>query len=204
LIKKSGGRTVAKKNLTSDILLAFVSDETSEEVIKQLPLADFGLNLLIFRGSVKNAYEYLKTNHSPRILLVDITGCSLPISEVAALAEVCEPGVEVVSIGETNDISIFRGLLNLGVRDYIVKPLSPSLLVRSFENILYSEKKTEKTTGFSRLGSVISFIGMRGGVGTSTLAANSAWLLSEHYHKLIYLSSLGRFVIFLIYLQRLV
>jgi pilus assembly protein CpaE len=178
---------VVKKTPASDTILAFVADDASEAIIKEIPVRDYGLSLISFRGNAKAAYEYLKANHSPRILIVDITGSDLPISDVAALAEVCEPGVDVIVIGDNNDIGIFRGLLTLGVKDYIVKPVSTNFLVRSVENIVYGTQKGEKHQGFSRLGSVITFIGARGGVGTSTLAANCAWVLSEQFHKLVYL-----------------
>lgn len=182
---------MVKKSPTSDTILAFVADEASEGILKEIPVKDYGLSLIWFRGDAKAAYEYLKENHSPRILVVDISGSDLPISDVAALAEVCEPGVEVVVIGDNNDIGIFRGLLNLGVKDYIVKPLGSSFLIRSLESIIYGGQKTTKHQGFSRLGSVITFVGARGGVGTSTLVANCAWALSETLHKLVYVMDMN-------------
>ena len=47
-----------------------------------------------------------------RILLVDLTQSDLPLSDINELAEVCEPGVTVVAIGDRNDVGLFRELMN--------------------------------------------------------------------------------------------
>ena len=47
------------------------------------------------------------------------------------LADVCEPGVTVVALGDRNDCGLFRDLLQHGVADYLVKPITPGLLQKS-------------------------------------------------------------------------
>ena len=54
------------------------------------------------------------------------------------LAEVCEPGVTVIAIGDRNDVGLFRDLINNGVSDYLVKPITPALLQKSLLNVLES------------------------------------------------------------------
>ena len=77
-------------------LLAFVSDAATEKVLRdcltQLSLA----HGMIVRGGIAKAIETLGAERSPNILIVDISGVDLPISQVDALAEVCEPGVTVI------------------------------------------------------------------------------------------------------------
>ena len=80
-------------------LLAFVSDSATEKALRdcltQLSLA----HGMIARGGIAKAVETLGAERSPNILIVDITGVDLPVSQVDALAEVCEPGVTVIAIG---------------------------------------------------------------------------------------------------------
>jgi len=112
-------------------LLAFVSDAATEKVLRdcltQLSLA----HGMIVRGGIAKAIESLGAERSPNILIVDISGVDLPISQVDTLAEVCEPGVTVIAIGNRNEIGLYRDLLQAGVTDYIVKPLTPQLIARA-------------------------------------------------------------------------
>ena len=78
-------------------LLAFVSDAATEKVLREC-LAQLSLvNGMIMRGGIAKAIETLGAERSPNILIVDISGLDLPISQVHALAEVCEPGVTVIA-----------------------------------------------------------------------------------------------------------
>ena len=74
-----------------------------------------------------------KIERSPLFLLVDLHDSVMPLSDLGRLAEVCEPSVQVVALGERNDVGLFRSLLKIGVRDYLVKPLTVELLKRTRE-----------------------------------------------------------------------
>ena len=68
---------------------------------------------------------------SPHLLLVDISGIDLPLSQIHTLADVCEPGTTVVAIGDHNDVGLYRDLIDAGVSHYIVKPLTRELLTKA-------------------------------------------------------------------------
>jgi pilus assembly protein CpaE len=156
-------------------LLAFVSDAATEKVLRecltQLPLN----NGMIVRGGIAKAIETLGAERSPNILIVDISGIDLPISQMHTLAEVCEPGVTVIAIGNRNEIGLYRDLLQAGVTDYIVKPLTPQLIARA----LNEKAGSEASPIHKKVGTVTALIGARGGVGTTTLAVNLAWHLAN-------------------------
>ncbi len=175
----------------SDIFLAFVSDKETMEVVRSLALSRYGLKIDVHQGNIKSATSYLQFNHSPRILLVDITGSEVPLSDMKALADVSEPGLQVIAIGERNDVGIFRDLVELGVKDYIAKPLNVTLLIHSLEllmGVAGSSKKVE--SGFSYAGKLVTFLGARGGVGSSTLAANCSWAMAHGHYKRVCLADL--------------
>src|SRR6516164_5778984 len=153
-------------------LLAFVADAATEKALRecltQLSLASG----MIMRGGIAKAIETLGAERSPNILIVDIGGIDLPISQVHALADVCEPGVTVIAIGNRNEIGLYRDLLHAGVTDYIVKPLTPQLIARALN---HGTGPREAGAIQKKLGTMVALIGARGGVGTTTIAVNLAW-----------------------------
>src|SRR5262249_48179854 len=106
-------------------LMAFVDGE-SERVLQEAAVL-LG-RCVIMRGGIRKATEYLVEQRSPQILMVDISGVDLPLSQIHALADVCEPGTNVVAFGDNNDVALYRDLVKAGVSDYIVKPLTRELL----------------------------------------------------------------------------
>lgn len=164
-------------------LLVFVSDGQTEDLLQGFPLKELGFKPLIQRGDMDAAHHYLRSNPSPRLLILDLSSSSLPVSDIQRIAEVCDPNVKVIALGENNDIGLFRKLLTLGVSDYLVKPLSQTLLVKSIHDVFEGKEAKRTESGFSSAGHVISFIGSRGGVGTSTIAANCCWEIAQVYNK---------------------
>jgi len=109
------------------------------------------------------------------------------VLEVPALAEVCEPGVTVIAIGNRNEIGLYRDLLQAGVTDYVVKPLTPQLVARA----LTAGIGARETGAIHRkLGTTVAFVGARGGVGTTTLAVNLAWHLANRQSRRVTLVDL--------------
>jgi pilus assembly protein CpaE len=101
------------------------------------------------------------------------------------LSEVCEPGVEVLTMGTRNDVGIFRDAVTLGAKDYIAKPLTEELLERSLSKLSPEDpsQAVETRSKFMDRGQLIVFMGARGGLGASTCAANAAWILAEERHR---------------------
>ncbi len=155
--------------------IAFVNSSEDESIIKEaisrllLPYSN------IHKGGIKAAIKTLANIRSPKILLVDITDSELPISDINALADVCEPGVKVLTMGSKNDVGLFRDLLSIGISDYLTKPLSIDLVQRAIGSLIDEEDAPPKTK--SKTGKIITFVGTRGGVGTSTIATKTAWHL---------------------------
>ncbi len=168
-------------------LQAFVADGETERLLRGCLTELAFANPTISRGGIAKAIETLGAERSPNILIVDISGIELPISQVHSLAEVCEPGVTVIAIGNRNEIGLYRDLLRAGVAEYIVKPLNPQLLSRALT------ARTEPGTGspiHHKLGTIVALVGARGGVGTTTLAVNLAWYLGERQSRRVALVDL--------------
>jgi pilus assembly protein CpaE len=159
---------------------AFLSDESSEKVVRQC-VTDLALPFSsVHRGGIARAISHLSTDRSPTVLMVDVSGVELPVSEMHHLAEVCEPGVAVIVVGDRNDVGLYRDLMQAGVSDYIVKPLTRALVQAAVQPLLDSGSTPSAAAPLSqKLGRVVSVVGARGGVGGTTVAANLAWYLAN-------------------------
>jgi len=139
------------------------------------------------RGGIAKAIEYLSEQRSPLLLLVDISGIDLPLSQIQILADVCEPGTTVVALGDRNDVGLYRDLIEAGVANYVVKPLSRELLTKILAPKVAASDAIKASL---KLGKIVSFVGARGGVGTTTVAANLAWYLANRQGRRVALVDL--------------
>ncbi len=152
-------------------LVAVVSDAGSEDVIRRVAQDLSITRAHVQPGRCDDAIRLLQQHErSPRQLIVDVSESVLPVSDLMRLAEVCDPSVRVIAIGTQNDVGLFRNLLGIGVQDYIVKPLTVELIRRALT-------ATESVVQ-GRTGKVVSFVGARGGVGTTTIAVSLARCLA--------------------------
>jgi len=154
--------------------LAFVSDDVTRETLDLLAKQEKWSGKRVFPGGVGAAVEALATRPAPGLLIVDLSDSQQPLADVHHLSEVCSVGTTVIAIGMTNDVQLFRSLLDAGVADYLVKPTT----FEAFENAIRALSEEKAKAEESSPGRLISIVGARGGVGASTLAVNSAWLIA--------------------------
>ena len=182
-------RTAAGKlPLSRPSFLAFVGDAETDKLLREC-VTQLALGQgTIMRGGIAKAVEYLGQHRSPHILIVDISGIDLPVSRINELAEVCEPGVAVVAIGNRNEIGLYRDLLQAGVADYVVKPLNTQLMAKALAS--GRAHTGDASPIHKKLGTMVAFVGTRGGVGTTTLAVNMAWYLANRQSRRVALVDL--------------
>jgi pilus assembly protein CpaE len=124
-------------------------------------------------GGIPAACRMYQSEPTPNVLIVETHGQREQVlMELSGLAEVCQPETKVIVVGHANDIILYRELIRQGISDYIVAPIPPVTLLESISSVYADPKATP-------LGRVISFIGTKGGVGSSTLAHNIAWHFSQ-------------------------
>ncbi|HEX2114629.1 MAG TPA: AAA family ATPase, partial [Alphaproteobacteria bacterium] len=128
----------------------------------------------IVEGGISAALKQVELG-TPRILLVDVSSTSTPVQDVAALAAIMEPGTRLIVIGATNDVALFRDLLGVGASDYLVKPLD----VQHLHAALSDGSATKAGQAPAKIGRVAAVVGARGGVGATTVAVNTAYILSH-------------------------
>lgn len=128
----------------------------------------------ILEGGLEAAISHLSESATPNLLIVEShADARNMIAQIDALAEHAEEGVEVMVIGATNDIALYRQLVSRGVSEYLVPPIQPLQLIRSISDLF-----ADPDAPF--LGKSVAVVGAKGGVGASTIAHNLAWSMAEN------------------------
>ena len=129
----------------------------------------------IFEGGILAALQTYAQAQTPQLLVVETTADHNGIMEqLTQLAQVVVPGTRVVVVGHINDVLLYRQLMAQGLQDYLAMPLAPEQLITSLASAFAGEQS-------ATIGRVITFLGAKGGVGSSVIAHNVGWLLSERY-----------------------
>ena len=167
-----------------DVFSAFICDDAALDVLRPVVIEMGWQPEKCNKGGLRNAVQSLSIAASPNILMVDMSESGDPLSDINALAEVCEPGTVVIAIGQVNDVRLYRDLLASGIHDYLLKPLSPASIRDALVNAqaIFSAPKHQDSSAAKRHIST-AVVGTRGGVGASTIATSLAWLFSTD-HKL--------------------
>jgi pilus assembly protein CpaE len=124
-------------------------------------------------GGIPAAIQVHQTEPTPNVLVVESHGDRNAImAELGRLAEVCQPNTKVVVIGHVNDVILYRELIKNGVSEYLVAPISAVNFIETVA-AMYNDPKA------APLGRIVAFVGSKGGVGSSTIAHNVAWAVSQ-------------------------
>jgi pilus assembly protein CpaE len=124
-------------------------------------------------GGIIQAAQTYHQEQTPNVVVVESHGDRHQImSELSQLAAVCQPTTKVIVIGHVNDVILYRELMKNGVSEYLVAPVTSFQFIESIA-ALYNDPKA------APLGRIIAFVGAKGGVGSSTLAHNIAWVTSQ-------------------------
>jgi pilus assembly protein CpaE len=160
--------------------IGFVRDEASASILHgalssafprggQFHVVDFRASLTVLSGMT-----------TPEIVLVDLSGEDQPINAMMDLAEVVEAGTMVLAVGENQNVNFYRTVTKgMGVREYLAKPLTAEAVKANFLSLINAE---QAPAPIARGGRMISVCGARGGVGTTTVATNLAWMIGTEMH----------------------
>ncbi len=116
----------------------------------------------------------------PAIMVVDVDGADDVASQVSQLVKACAGRSHVLIIGSANDVAFYRSIVQAGASDYLVKPVSGMALRDAVVPLLAAKTGTpDKGGDKKKSGSLNVVIGVRGGVGTTTMLVNAAWVLAH-------------------------
>ncbi|MBV8686066.1 MAG: pilus assembly protein CpaE [Alphaproteobacteria bacterium] len=163
-----------------DPFCAFVCDDATAEILRPIAVEHGWAPEKVNKGGLRNAVQTLSVSTSPAILFVDLSESGDPLNDINALAEVCEPGTVVIAAGQVNDVRLYRDLIASGLQDYLLKPFTADQLRDSFVHAqltISGPRQNEANNDKPHV--VAAVLGVRGGVGASTIASSLAWLLGD-------------------------
>jgi len=159
---------------------AFVCDDATADALRPVAIEMGWQPEKVHKGGLRNAVQTLAVSASPHILFVDMSESGDPLNDINALAEVCEPGTVVIASGQVNDVRLYRDLVASGIQDYLLKPFSNDQAREALTHAqltLSGPRVPDHAVDRPHL--MTAVIGVRGGVGASTIATSLAWLLGD-------------------------
>ena len=169
-------------------LLIVYADETRQLVAENL-VSHMGIESShIVEGILRAKDEIGALPAPPNYIAVDIgnRGADI-IEELDMLAEVCHPQTKVVITGATNDIGLYRTLIDRGIVEYHPYPSNASELAAS----LQKDKQSKQGQALPvKKGFAAGFLAAASGDGASTAALNTAYVLANEFNKSVALVDL--------------
>lgn len=159
--------------------VAFVADNQSHGAVSAVCSSRFSA-FSVRDGGSREALEYLADGATPQLLIVDVSDSPNPLTALLPIIASFAEQTKLIAIGTANDIALYREMIEAGVTEYLVKPVPEKALLAALARL--DEKPVETSAASTERKPVIALVGTRGGVGTSTLAINCAWLVA-HEHK---------------------
>src|SRR5262249_39068953 len=131
------------------------------------------VEIAVEEGDVDIAAAAYKEIASPDLVIVQTETIDEAFAKkLEELGAQCSEGTAAIVIGPVNDVYLYRRMIDMGISDYLVRPVKTDILADVIAKSLIERIGVTD----SRL---IAFVGAKGGVGTSALAQAAAWGVSE-------------------------
>ena len=131
------------------------------------------VGIQVYGASIESAIATYAQQKSPEVIIIETDDISENfIAQLGQLAAVCAEGTDAVIVGPMNDVHLYRSLVGMGVRDYLVRPVAPDDLVKVIAKALVDKRGLAGAR-------LVSVIGAKGGAGTTAIAQALAWLCAD-------------------------
>jgi pilus assembly protein CpaE len=128
------------------------------------------VHMSINSGGAPAALAQYQEAPTPNLIIIESTlGRQEMLDVFDRLAECCDANTRVMAIAHINDDVLRRELLERGVNDFLIAPIDPIQLMESISNIYKS----------GSVGRIITFLGAKDGVGSSTICHDVSWSISN-------------------------
>ncbi|PZP53608.1 MAG: type II secretion protein ATPase, partial [Micavibrio aeruginosavorus] len=126
------------------------------------------------------------SSQSPELVIVETSTIEDGFTDrLGVLAGNCSENTSAVVIGPVNDVYLYRNLIDMGVSDYLVRPVTKDVLAQVVSKTLIEKFGAPESK-------LIALVGAKGGVGTSTIAEEIARISSDRLdQKTIILDAAG-------------
>jgi len=127
--------------------------------------------------TASGGFESPVEGHAPEVLLVEIMADDPAPLETLARAGEATPGAVILATSKVSDPGFLIEAMRLGVRDFFPQPVDREAVMKALSRIKRSECGHAPSRG--KNGKIIGVMGVKGGVGTTTVCVNLAAALQE-------------------------
>ncbi len=127
----------------------------------------------VTEGDVETAIRIFSDREAPALIMIQTeTIDEAFLGRLETLSGLCSQDTAAVIIGPVNDVYLYRSLIEMGVSDYLVRPVMKNVISEVIAKTLI----VRLGVSGSRL---VAFLGSKGGVGASSIAQIMALGVSE-------------------------
>jgi pilus assembly protein CpaE len=162
--------------------LAVVSDNQTHDVVSAVCTACFPL-LRMRDGGSREAMAILAEGNPPSVLILDVSDTPKPLTAILPIMATFPGDMKIIVIGSLNDIALYRDMIEAGVIEYLVKPVTEKALVAALTRLSAPTPAATAAAAQPQRRAMIAVLGTRGGVGSSTFAVNLAWLIANEHKQ---------------------
>ncbi len=153
----------------------FLLDEGTSNLVTKLK-ADWRfarVAIEVDKSGIEAAVERYQEAGSPELIVIETNDLGKEfLEQLETLAAYCSKDTDAIIIGPQNDVRLYRDLVGMGVKDYLVRPVSEEDMVKVVAKTLVEKRGLSE----SRL---VTVIGSKGGVGTTSIAQALAWNITN-------------------------
>jgi pilus assembly protein CpaE len=172
---------IFRHDVTRQGFIGFINDTETMEAVRTALTSSFPLGLILHRANFREALDTLRNIATPETILIDLSGEEQPLTAMVDLEAAVDPGTRVLALGSRRDVGFYRSLTrSLGVKEYLPKPVTPEIVARDFLPWALGLAPKQDTP---RGGTIITVSGIRGGIGSSTVAINLAWIIGAELRR---------------------
>ncbi|MBI3440775.1 MAG: type II secretion protein ATPase [Proteobacteria bacterium] len=171
---------MSQEDITSILLPAsrvdFYATDTGTAALAQRLTQDWRfarVAIHVEQAGIDAAINHYRESATPELIIIETDDISDGfIAQLNSLSGVCAAGTDAVVIGPKNDVHLYRALVEMGVKDYLVRPVSETDMVKVIAKTLIEKRGISG----SRL---VAVVGSKGGVGATTVAQVMAWTIAD-------------------------
>src|SRR3989449_10180419 len=172
---KPGGQEGDGQPITLLLILSGDKDrDSARAALEGLP----GVEVVGERSELRSGL-LLARQLRPRVVLLDLPDAYEEALSAAGSFKLDSPDVALFLMSNTLDPQVLLKAIRAGAQEVLKKPLDKVLLQEAVERV--SRSGAARSAGETRARSIITVFGPKGGVGTSTIAANLAVSLKVHF-----------------------
>lgn len=159
------------------------SNRTLQVMLQDVP----GVEIETETEDLQNGVDLIDTVQ-PMIVILNIYPSEEQAFRIARLIKENHPEVILFLTSKNRDSKVIINAMRLGAQEYLIQPIKKEELLPAVHNAI--RKKTEKNSA-KHQSKVITCFGAKGGIGTTTVAANVATFLARHTKKEVLLLDLN-------------